>query len=278
MSRPLWFVELLKRMHPHAGTIAELTHHPLVGPVVDYALFKDDDLLVLPQEDVFERRATRRVQLDVELEPPESMVLPSQVVEHFVREARVHMLLEHCICRQAHDCSGFAHDLGCLMLGESALQINPQLARRVSAEEALQHVARCQEAGLVHLIGRNKLDSVWLGASPGRRLMTICACCPCCCLWTVIPKLAPRIAEKVSRMPGLTVTVSDDCHGCQACADACFVDAIRVDTGHAEISDACRGCGRCVETCPEGAIRLEVTDDTFVRRSIERLAPSVDLG
>jgi hypothetical protein len=77
--------------------------------------------------------------------------------------------MNSCICREAERCEDYPIDLGCLFLGEAALGINPQLGRRVTKEKALQHVRRCREAGLVHLIGRNKLDTMWLGVGPGDR-------------------------------------------------------------------------------------------------------------
>jgi electron transfer flavoprotein alpha subunit len=58
----------------------------------------------------------------------------------------------------------------------------------------------------------------------------------------------------------------------------CFVDAIRMDDELAVIGDACRGCGRCVEICPADAIELSFDEDRFVRESIERLSPLVDLS
>ncbi|MDY6794139.1 MAG: hypothetical protein SWK76_02475 [Actinomycetota bacterium] len=58
--------------------------------------------------------------------------------------------------------------------------INPKLGRRVTREEAREHVRRCREAGLFHIIGRNKIDMVWLNIRLGQRLLTICNCCPCC--------------------------------------------------------------------------------------------------
>jgi hypothetical protein len=87
-----------------------------------------------------------------------------------------------CLCRDAKQCKDYPIDLGCLFLGEAALGINPRLGRGVTKREALEHIRRCREAGLVHLIGRNKLDTVWLGVGPGDKLLTICHCCPCCCL------------------------------------------------------------------------------------------------
>jgi dissimilatory sulfite reductase (desulfoviridin) alpha/beta subunit len=111
-----------------------------------------------------------------------------------------------------------------------------------------------RRAGLVHLVGRNKLDKVWLGATPGHKLLTICNCCPCRCLWRILPDLDPAIGAKVGKMPTVEVRMTDRCVGCGRCAESvCFVGAIRLDGGRAVIGDACRGYGRCVEVCPQGA-------------------------
>ena len=67
-------------------------------------------------------------------------------------------------------------------MGEAAHGINPQLGRKVSKEEALEHLKKCREAGLVHVIGRNELDALWLGVRPGYKLLTVCNCCHCCCI------------------------------------------------------------------------------------------------
>jgi ferredoxin len=200
-------------------------------------------------------------------------------VEHFVEEARYHWIMDTCICRDASHCQDYPVDLGCLFLGEAVLGINPKLGRLVTREEALAHVRRCHDAGLVHTIGRNKLDTVWLGVGPGDRLMTICNCCPCCCLWRMLPQLDPEIAAKVTRMPGVTVSVTEQCAGCGTCTQGvCFVDAIHLNEQRAVITDACRGCGRCVTACPENAIELSIDDRQFVARSIRELSSLVDVS
>jgi NAD-dependent dihydropyrimidine dehydrogenase PreA subunit len=271
MARPVWFVKLLKKTFPNRFLVARLTRLPVVGPAIDHLLFEGDDLIYLPTNRVIEVNQT--------LDKPDEMVLPSQVVDHFIEKANYHWIMDSCICRDAEKCQDYPRDLGCLFLGEAALGINPKLGRRVTKEEAFEHVRKCREAGLVHLIGRNKLDTVWLGVGPGDRLLTICNCCPCCCLWRVLPDIAPDMAAKVSRMPGVTVTVNDRCSGCGTCTqDVCFVDAIRVTDDHAIISDACRGCGRCVGTCPEGAIELAIDNRQYVDEMIERISPLVDVS
>jgi ferredoxin len=268
MSRPLWFVQLVKKTFPRRFLVARATRVPLLGEIFERWLFHGDDLIYLPSD--------RVIQINQPLETPVEMVLPSQVVEHFIERANTHWIMDSCICRDASTCEDYPVDLGCLFLGEAALGINPQLGRRVTKAEALAHVRRCREAGLVHLIGRNKLDTVWLGVGPGDRLLTVCNCCPCCCLWRVLPHVAPRISARITRMPGVTVQVTERCAGCGTCTqDVCFVDAIRLVDGRAAISDACRGCGRCGAVCPQGAIAISIQDGRFVEAAIARLAPLV---
>jgi ferredoxin len=148
----------------------------------------------------------------------------------------------------------------------------------VSVSEALDHLAKCREAGLVHIIGRNKLDSMWLGTGKKEDLMTICNCCPCCCLWKILPDLREDLSEAVTRMPGIDVRVDDEaCVGCARCAGGvCYVSAVSMKNGKASIDKTrCRGCGRCVEACPKGAIALISSDPETVQWTIDRLSPLI---
>lgn len=270
MASPMWFVALLKRTFRGIFTLARLTRVPGVGRLVDRALFFGDDLLILPRD--------RVIALDRVIPEVEHQVLPSQVVEHFVRQTPHRWLMNSCICRDAAGCRDYPAELGCLFLGRAALEINPRLGRPVGQAEALDHLRRCREAGLVHLVGRNKLDTVWLNVGPGHRLLTVCSCCPCCCLWRILPHISPRVGEKVHRMPGIEVTVTQDCIGCGTCTEnVCFADAIAIEDGRAVIGERCRGCGRCVEVCPNGAIELRVIDPAFADRTLQRLLAAVNL-
>ncbi|MHA1910757.1 MAG: DUF362 domain-containing protein [Candidatus Kariarchaeaceae archaeon] len=270
MARPLWFVQILRKSFSSRFRLAKLTHAPIIGKVIDRMLFHEDDIVYLPKN--------KTIQVNASFDPPESHPLPSQVIEHFIEEANYHWIMNFCLCRLSADCQDYPIELGCLFLGESVLEINPHLGRRVTKEEALVHIQKSQEAGLVHLIGRNKIDAVWLNVRDGKKLLTICNCCPCCCLWKMIPQVSPMISNKITKMNGISVSVTDECTGCGTCTeDVCFVDAIHLVDGKSFISSECRGCGRCVEVCPESAIVLTIDDEFYVQETIDRIEPLVSL-
>jgi len=271
LVRPLWFIELLKKNLRNRFRLARLTRLPLLGSLINWMLFEDDELVYLPKD--------RAITLEVNraIEPLVNTVLPSQVVHSLIDEASVHWIMDFCICRVANDCQDHPQDLGCLFLGEAARRIDPRLGRLVTKEEAHDHVVRAGEAGLVHLIGRNKLDTVWLDVGPGERLLTVCNCCSCCCLWRMLPDLHPDISGKVTKMEGVEVNVTEACVGCGTCTEKCFVDAIKLVDGRAQIGEECRGCGRCVEACPQGAIRMTVPDVADIDGTFRRIQKAVDL-
>ena len=84
MSKPIWFVKLLERLFPHRFLLARLTRIPIVAKITDCLLFEGDDLIYLPQDQVIPVNQT--------LDRPGEMVLPSQVVEHFIEKANYHWI------------------------------------------------------------------------------------------------------------------------------------------------------------------------------------------
>lgn len=270
MARPVWFVTLIKKTFPGCFLIGKMTHVPVIGRLIDRTLFAGDDVIYLPRD--------HAIAVNQSIDVPSGAALPSQVVDRFIEQANYHWIMDTCLCRDASNCEDYSANLGCLFLGEAALGINPKLGRRVSREEALTHAQRCREAGLVHMVGRNKLDTVWLGVGPGEKLLTICNCCPCCCLWRVLPTIAPDIGNKITKMPGITMRVTEACTGCGVCAQGvCFVNAIHLVDDRAAISESCRGCGRCVDACPQEAITLIIEDDYSVEETIAHLESLVDV-
>ncbi len=266
-------IRLIEKILPHVESLARLTKVPVLGELLEMVLFSEkDDMVYLPKNEV--------VEVGEFIEPPESMALPSRVVEHFIREANFHWKMDFCICRKSNQCEDYPGELGCLFLGEAAKEIPSEYGEPITEEEALEHLEKCRDAGLVHLIGRHKLDTLWLNVGPGRKLLTICNCCPCCCLHRMLPELRTEQGSRIKKMPGVKVEVTDDCMGCGACTEEiCFVDAISIGgDGKAEIGEECRGCGRCVNFCPEDAIELTVEDSEFLEKSIERIEDKVNVS
>jgi ferredoxin len=266
-------VNILKKHFEWRYFGAEMTKWPIIGSLMERALFNGhktgDALFYLPKD---------RVIIQQQVNDQENIVVPSEVVAHFIKEASYIFLMNHCICREAADCQNYDHNIGCIFLGEAVLDINPDMGHLVDRETAMAHLERAREAGLVHLIGRDKIDAVWMGVKPSTKLMTICNCCPCCCLFRFLPNLAPKLQKKIERMPGVTVRVTQDCIGCGKCTeDICFIDAIHLKGGKAVISEDCRGCGNCVEVCPEGAIEVVIERADYIENAIARLSQAVDV-
>jgi hypothetical protein len=90
--------------------------------------------------------------------------------------------MNHCQCRDSNHCQGYPHHLGCIFLEKGVLRIDPKMGHRATPDEAIEHMRLARKARLVHLIGRNRIDSVWLVTGPKEDLLSICNCCPCCCL------------------------------------------------------------------------------------------------
>ncbi len=259
--------------------MARTTRLPLLGRAVERALFEDDRMVYLPKDEVARAAQRRTIEVGKSVVPT-NVVLPSQVIEHFIRSSRYIFIMDHCMCRRSNGCQHYPLDLGCVFLGTGARHIPPSMGHLATVEEALEHMRRGRELGLVHLIGRNKIDSVWLNTGAKEDLLSICNCCECCCLWKMVPQLSGPISSGVTRMAGVSVSVGDTCTGCGSCVESgtCFVDAITLHDGRAKIDDGrCKGCGRCVEHCPMEAIRMTIGPEDGVARTVDAIEPLVDV-
>lgn len=264
------YVRLLEKYFPKRFELAKFTNYPLFRKIIDKMLFDNTDLTILSKDNIVE------ITLNKKIDPIESIVVPSKVVEYFIDKSSYHFIMDFCLCREAMQCSKYPINLGCLFMGDAAKKIPEELGKPVTKKEALEHVKKCRKAGLVHLIGRDKIDETWLGVGSKIPLLTVCNCCNCCCLWKMLSHLDDKISSKVKSMPGVKIKNNDNCKGCGVCTKGiCFVDNIKLKDGFAEIGKKCFACGRCVEICPNNAIDLIIEDNDFIEKTIQRVKKAI---
>ena len=260
------YVRLIEFFFPYRFNIAKLSKIPFFKWIFNKMIFEKNDLTCLTKDNVVE------IVLNKKIQQPDSIVVPSEVVKYFIEKSSYRFIMNFCLCREAMDCKDYPIELGCLFMGEAAKKIPTELGRPASKKQALEHIDKCQKIGLVHLIGRDKLDETWLGVGSKIPLITVCNCCNCCCLWRMLPYLDNSLSSTVKRMPGVKTKVNQNCNGCGLCTkDICFINAIKINEGVAVISDDCLACGRCVQICPNNAIELIVEDKDFIKKTIERV-------
>ncbi len=247
---------------------ARTTSWPLIGRISQY-LINDEHYNVT------------FVPVNQELEEGESTVIPRQVVEEMVRRAAYRFALPMCMCRVGCRCEEYPMEIGCIFMGEGARQIHPSMGRPLSAEEALHHVDKAVRSGLVLQIGRVDPDPFMLGIGKKYRdrFLTLCFCCPCCCIaMRNMGSWAPEMRKRMNRLPGLSISVTERCNGCGRCVDRCFAQAISIKDQVARISDECKGCGICASVCPRKAIQIRVEDgDVMLAEAFRRIESFADV-
>ena len=249
---------LVKRIFNWRFRIAEMTKKSrIANKVIDKTLFDTDEIVIIPNT----------IPINQKIESESCEFLPTDIMKEVIKKSDDIVIMDSCLCRTSNDCKDYPHDIGCIFLGPTSRKIPRNICHTASVEEALNHVDKADAAGLSHLIGRNKIDSVWMNVRPGEGLLTICHCCPCCCLWKVAPNLEDNIAGKVSRLQGVKITYNEEnCRFCMKCSqeDVCMFNAISVNDKKININpDKCRGCGLCIQKCKFNAINIEYNDKTI---------------
>ncbi len=221
------------------------------------------------------------VPINVAIAPAKSVTLPVKVLSEVVAQVNHIFILDECICRNLLHCSNHPRTIGCMALGEAALKIHPSHGHRATAREAIAHIRKAAEAGLVANVAHVWIDPVAFWSVPFSKLMFICFCDDCCCLYrTHMKKRGENLNKAYKKLPGVTIHLNYDmCNGCGVCAEKCFVLAIQMKDGLPVIGEDCKGCARCVQICPNKAVDIHFDDkDTLVANLVERINSVADIG
>lgn len=253
-------VPVVKRIFHLRFKVAGLTRKSrAINKIIKKMLFEHDGTYFIPNDKSVTNLSSENIEMNFKAETPDKIVMPTDIIKSFIMESDDIVIMNKCLCRYSTDCEDYPIDLGCMFLGKTTRKISRKFCHEATKEEALEHIDKCDEAGLMHIVGRNKMDSTWMGVGPGEELLTVCNCCPCCCLWRVYPNLSDTIQNDFYKLPGVNLKCdSEACIGCAKCVDVCYADAISVESGKAIINDnVCIGCGNCSYHCPVNAIELE---------------------
>ena len=195
---PRMNVRVVNRIFNTRYRLARLTRKSkTLNRIVVKTAFEDDEMIVLPKD----RTVRRRIETDIGVEgADESTILPSAVVKDVLSKTEDIFIMNFCLCRKSNNCKDFPVDMGCVFLGNGIHRIPEEFGHVATYEEASRYIDRCGDLGLVHIIGRNKLDSIWLNTGKGNDLITICNCCPCCCLWNMVRDISDEISSAFRRM------------------------------------------------------------------------------
>lgn len=252
--RPRWWMFLQAMIFPKMRSLLQMTRTTLLGRIsglvsVPLLSGRNFHITYLP---VNER-----------IDAPGSTPIPLKVLEKIVRASAYRVVIRRCTCRDGNQCSHHPVGLACLLLGQGAKEIDPAVGRHVSVDEAVEHTRRCVEDGLIPFVGRFKADNLIWGVRDRGRLLTVCFCCPCCCMIMNTTRYMPDATQNaIVKLKGLCIAVDPQrCKFCGTCTQNCFMGALRIsEEGIVRDEARCKGCGKCISVCPNGAVSAAVSD------------------
>ncbi|MHA2473148.1 MAG: 4Fe-4S dicluster domain-containing protein [Promethearchaeota archaeon] len=213
----------------------------------------------------------------------ENQILPGKIFKYFIDKAS-HIVVRDCGCREAFKCSDHDISLGCMYLGDDVLQVIDPVplngVRVVNKQEALDHVQRAIDNGLVPILGRVVGELQGFGKDDTGHNLSCCFCCTCCCInGKMISSASEKSSSIYRKLEGLRIEVDQEkCIGCELCMEVCVFKGMEMVDDEAHIREKfCLGCGRCANVCPHDAISIEIDDKTRLDEFIGKIESYVDV-
>jgi len=105
----------------------------------------------------------RWLPINEELQMNEDFPVPLDLLLKFIEEASHRVVFDFCPCRYGEECKDYPVEVGCLLLGDSALESPTSISHEATVEEAKELAHRAVEAGLVPVVGKAKVDNFIFG-------------------------------------------------------------------------------------------------------------------
>jgi len=209
-------------------------------------------LRVVPVESsVAPQGAKQTLAIHADIEDTRS-ILPIDIISEMVRKEPLIGVAE-CYCRLSqgmlgYDCS-YPRET-CFTFNELAQDlIEIGIMRQVSADEAVEILRKCEDAGLIHHADNCQ-----------EHLKALCNCCPCCCPGMKAYTMGLTNVGRPSRFHAQHD--GGPCALCETCVETCPVSAISAVEREIVIDTAkCIGCGHCATRCPEGVIEMALREE-----------------
>ncbi len=192
-------------------------------------------------------------------------ILPYERISDIFENANTIAVTE-CACRTMSRQCNNPTDV-CLLIDEFAdIFLERGVAERISKEDALSILKRCEDLGLVHQLNNSEPEGYQF----------LCNCCSCCCsfLRGMIVLGKKGITAKSRYVSSVD---SELCDGCGICATRCQFGAMNIVNSTAVADkEKCFGCGLCAWKCPVKAIQLiPVRGPEHVTDYLEKAPPKL---
>jgi Pyruvate/2-oxoacid:ferredoxin oxidoreductase delta subunit len=230
--------------------------YPVIGP----RLRKVVDL----EPDAHTQGYTLNINADV-TDEAQGVVLPIDMMKQLIRQSNYRAIMNKCLCRSAYSCKKFPHNHACIFIGDGARGIVKNgVGREATVEEAIAHIDRGAELGLIGQALWVEVERVIMGLKREKDVahwLEICFCCPCCCGTFKLMRASNLndIKDRFNSIGWKAEVKEEICNQCELCIKNCPVQAISLKEGRILISEKnCLGCGFCAANCSRHAIKLQL--------------------